>query len=121
MKRILSLVVILLTMLAFTGCGGDKYVNIVKNGKLQAYPDKTIGEAFESKIQNVEWSSGEEGNFAYVTLSAESDHNDSTVKIQFKVNKETENFEINAFQLDGKDETKLALAMFLKLVYSDEN
>lgn len=64
LSKIIELVVavILLVVVGFStlssGGTGDKYVQLVKSGTLDGYPQMTVGEAFDGFLSDPKWESG---------------------------------------------------------------
>lgn len=59
--ELVSAVIVLVIAVVFTlssGGSGDKYVQMVRNGTLEAYPQMTVGEAFDGFLSNPKWESG---------------------------------------------------------------
>ena len=51
--------IIVIFLFSFFGFGGDKYLNIVKQGSFDSYPTVKIGKSFNQYFLNPEWDSFE--------------------------------------------------------------
>ncbi len=113
------LLVIGVSILVF-GCskGDAKVISIVKDGHLQAYPEKTLGEAVDDYFRNPKWEHivGEDGN-DYVNVTGGIKYHDKSVEalIQYRVSKEEDAFELQAFEIN---EVPQAMIMYMGLIES---
>ena len=105
--------------------GFDSIVNpniaMVKNGTLQKYPQKTVGKAIEGFMGNPQWEAitGTDGN-SYVNVKGKIlyDGKEATAALQFRIYKERDTFEINAFEINGKPANMFELWGLLENMYA---
>ena len=94
------LVVIIFSFL-FSSCSDDPTVYMVKNGKLESCPDKTLGEMVDGFMGSPYWSSAttEEGQ-KFVNIEGDITYDGKKIEalIQFFVNDET--FKFNALEFN---------------------
>ena len=89
----------------FVGCNStDSRLDLVKNGKFDFCPQKTVKEMVNGYIANPKWealvaSDGED----YVNVSGQITYFDKPVDmlLQFQVDTDSERFEVNAFEMNG--------------------
>jgi hypothetical protein len=102
------------------GSGDSKIINIVRNGKLSAHPENTVGEAIDSFFVSPRWKATitPDGQ-NYVNATGDIAYLGKTLKtvLQFKVDPGDETFEINGFELDGVPQDTLMLAALLEKMY----
>lgn len=71
--ELVSAVIVLVVAMVFTlssGGTGDKYVQMVKDGTLNGYPQMTVGEAFDGFLSNPKWESGlSDDNVRFVNVT----------------------------------------------------
>ena len=98
-------------------------VTIVKNGTLNSYPNKTIGEAVNSFFGNPKWKKiiADDGH-TYVNAEGKITYMEKEVNaaIQFRIYKETNTFEINAFEINGVPQNNFMLYGLLSKMYEVE-
>jgi predicted Zn finger-like uncharacterized protein len=96
-------------------------VSMVKNGKLNNYPQKTIGEAMDGFFDSTKWEAitATDGN-KYVNLTGNLSNMGKNIKIafQFKVDKKNDSFEINALEVNREPQNLLMLTGLLSEIYS---
>ena len=120
-QKPIHLVVWCLTFaLSFIPTGsGNAGVNMVKNGYLDAYPQKTIGTAFEGYMSNVKWESlkANDGS-TYVNVSGRITYDGKPAKaiVQYRVYTNG-TFEYHAFEIDGVPQNDLMYGVFIYKVY----
>ena len=93
---------IFLIISLFTFRGSGKYINMVKNGAFQAYPNITVGKLINGAIKNPKWEQiiAQDGK-NYVNVSGNM--YGFKVLIQFRINDEnTGSWVVNASELDGE-------------------
>jgi len=100
MKKII--LIIAMSLILFSCGGNSKEVKSVKEGRLTAYPEKTLGEAIDSFMGDPEWESieADDGNI-YVNVKGSIMLHEKEVEalIQYKV--DGDYFELNALEFNG--------------------
>lgn len=99
---IIGVSVVAIIVILFLGIvGGNSAVRTVKNGKLEAYPEQTVGKAFEGFFGDTEWTSYEKDDETYVKFTGKCmyDDEDASVKMIFSV--EDKSFYIESCKLNG--------------------
>ncbi|MCL2187765.1 MAG: zinc ribbon domain-containing protein [Defluviitaleaceae bacterium] len=83
------------------GGGGNQPINVVRNGYFEAFPNLSVGRAFNNFYADANWSSFEDarGNMVRFTGSAEWMGQPATFTWYFRV--QGTSFELAAIQLDG--------------------
>ncbi len=100
--------------------GLNSAVELVKNGHLAGYNDKTVGEAVDGFLGNAEWESGRnqsdetmvnvQGSIMYMDWKADC-------LIQFKVDEEAAVLKIYAFEIDGEGQDQMVIAVLVKEMF----
>ena len=113
--------IILVIIIAVASSGGnDKYVKMVKGGTLNAYPQRTVGVAFDNFMRNAKWKTikAEDGK-TYVNVSGGILYLDKEVEavVQFFVDAEDGSFEYYAFELNGIPQNNLIFWALLEKIY----
>lgn len=118
-------VIIFSGMFSFLASGHkDKYVEIVKMGILEAYPQKTVGEAFNDYLEHATWESGlSEDGQRFVNVRGEILYldNNAEIVVQFLVDKDDETFTYNACEMDGVPQNDYFVWMLFENVYGDDS
>lgn len=101
-KKNIIIVVAVFVVLCIIGAalGDDSAVSIVKNGHFYFDKSKTVGELLYANFDDVEWESlvAADGK-TYVNATMNIDG--VTFLIQFKVNENNKNFNVNACEING--------------------
>lgn len=103
MKKLFIFVIFLILV----SCGNDKYVELVKGGSFNSYPNVTIETLLESVFDNIEWDSfiAEDDNKRYVECVGDfydenlDERYDFTM--QFKITGD-DTFSLYYVELDGE-------------------
>lgn len=107
-----KIILLLLLVLFLVGCLPDAEVSLVKDGMLDACPQKTVGGMATDYLGAPSWQSlvAEDGK-TYVNLSGKITFNEKPVDalIQFLVHERGDTFEINAFEMNGISQNLLML------------
>lgn len=129
MTKIIELVVACILLVAaiayavsFSGGRGDKYVQMVRGGFLDGYPQKTVGEAFDDFLDNPKWESGvsEDGErFVNVKGGILYLNKEAELAVQFFVDEKNEAFQYNACEINGVPQNNLIFWGLLEAVYSN--
>lgn len=129
MTKIIELVVACILLVAaiayavsFSGGRGDKYVQMVRGGILDGYPQKTVGEAFDDFLDNPKWESGvsEDGErFVNVKGGILYLNKEAELAVQFFVDEKNEAFQYNACEINGVPQNNLIFWGLLEAVYSN--
>ena len=105
-------VVIFLSLL-----GGSGPVELVKDGKLNAYPDETVGEAFGDFFSDPEWSTYEDDGETYVKFTGGCYYDDEEVDVKIVFLVDGEEFEIDSAKVDGREMAYVELIALLNEIY----
>lgn len=96
-------------------------VRDVKNGSLNAYPDKTVGEMVAGYFGNPEWESivADDGN-TYVNISGKILYNEKeiNVRLQYKYNTDR-TFEFKALEFNEIPQNQLVYTVLMSKMYED--
>lgn len=131
MTKIIELVVaciLLVAAIAYAvsssgvGAGGsDKYVQMVKGGTLDGYPQKTVGDAFDDFLDNPKWESSlSEDGERFVNVKGGAVYADKEVElvVQFLVDEAAEIFNYNACEINGVPQNNLIFWNLLETIYN---
>ncbi len=102
---------------------GDKYIQIVKNGTLNTYPQKTVGEAFDGYLDNPKWESGlseDKQRFVNVKGGILYYEKEAEIVVQFLVNEEYDSFQYNACEINGFSQNDLIVWRLFENIYGTE-
>ena len=129
LSKIIELVVavILLVVVGFStlssGGTGDKYVQLVKSGTLDGYPQMTVGEAFDGFLSDPKWESGlSDDNVRFVNVKGGALYSgeEAELAVQFIIVDEKEgSFQYNACEVDGTPQSNLVFWGLLETIYGD--
>ena len=129
LSKIIELVVavILLVVVGFStlssGGTGDKYVQLVKSGTLDGYPQMTVGEAFDGFLSDPKWESGlSDDNVRFVNVKGGALYfgEEAELAVQFIIVDEKEgSFQYNACEVDGTPQSNLVFWGLLETIYGD--
>lgn len=123
--ELVSAVVLLVIVVVFTlssGGTGDKYVQLVRDGTLAAYPQMTVGEAFDDFLSNPKWESirsDDEARFVNVTGGIIYDDEDAEIVVQFIVDEENESFQYYACEINNIPQNNLVVWGLFETIYGD--
>ena len=108
----------------FAGCSSDSRLSLVKNGVMDLCPQATVKEMVDNYVGGPKWSAfvatdGED----YVNIEGEITYDDLPVDmlLQFKVNTDSERFEVNAFELNEIPQNIFMQAALLESMCSELN
>lgn len=68
LKKLFSVLLVIVLLGCLVGCGGDKYVEGVKNSSPDVYTNATYGEAFENFFSSPKWKTVEEEEDGYAVV-----------------------------------------------------
>ena len=129
LSKIIELVVaaILLVVVGFStlssGGTGDKYVQLVKSGILDGYPQMTVCEAFDGFLSDPKWESGlsdDNVRFVNVTGGALYFGEEAELAVQFIIVDEKDgSFQYNACEVNGTPQSNLVFWGLLETIYGD--
>lgn len=109
--------VYVLTTLFLSGCGETPEVQMVKGGRLGACPDYTVSQIVDSFMGTPYWESGtsEEGQ-KFVNVNGNITYNEKEVNasIQFFLDEESSEFELNAFEMNDLPQMNLIAISLIK-------
>lgn len=101
----------------------DKYVRMVKTATLEAYPQKTVGDAFDDYLKNPKWESGlSEDGIRFVNVSGKIliYGKETDIVVQFVIKDEKAGiFSYNACELNGVPQNDLFVWGLLEVVYNE--
>ena len=123
--ELVSAVVLLVIVVVFTlssGGTGDKYVQLVRDGTLAAYPQMTVGEAFNGFLSNPKWESirsDDESRFVNVTGGIIYDDEEAEIVVQFIVDEENESFQYYACEINNIPQNDLVVWGLFETIYGD--
>lgn len=119
---VVIIIYIILPIYAFDSVIGDILdIERVKNGTLEEYPQKTIGEAFDGFMGNPKWEAmvaTDDKPYVNVRGKLMYRNKEVTAKIQFRIYREKNTFEIKAFEIDGKQGNMFELWGLMEKMYS---
>ena len=100
---------------------GEPEVQVVKNGTLNAYPDRTVGEAVDGFFGDPTWEAivGEDGN-TYVNVEGTIQYMSKDVQalIQFRLDVSNDTFKINALEFNGIPQSEIMLYALIEKMYT---
>ncbi len=107
----------------FVGCSSDSRLSLVKNGVLEFCPEATVKEMVDNYVGGPKWEAfvatdGED----YVNVEGEItyDNSPADMLLQFKV-LDSQNFEVNAFELNEVPQNLFMQAALLESMCSELN
>ncbi|MCM1191283.1 MAG: zinc ribbon domain-containing protein [Butyrivibrio sp.] len=121
---------LLFIVAAMLGSGGekaknDKYVQMIKNGTLDDYPQKTVGDAFDDYLGSPKWESGiAEDGTRVVNVTGEIMYYDkkTDILVQFVFEDEEEGiFSYYACELNGVPQNNLFFWGLLEAIYNGDD
>lgn len=131
MTKIIELVVACILLVAaiayavsFSSGGGDKYVQLVRGGILDGYPQKTVGEVFDDFLDNPKWESGvSEDGERFVNVKGRILYFDKEAElaVQFIVDEKNGTFQYNACEIDGAPQNNFVFWNLLESIYNDDS
>lgn len=123
--ELVSAVILLVIVVVFTlssGGTGDKYVQLVRDGTLAAYPQMTVGEAFNGFLSNPKWESvrsDDEVRFVNVSGGIIYDDEDAEIVVQFIVDGENKSFQYYACEINNIPQNNLVVWGLFETIYGD--
>jgi len=102
---------------------GDRYVQMVKDGTLEAYPQMTVGKAFDGFLSNPKWESGlSDDNVRFVNVTGGALYFDEEAEFAVQsiiVDEKDGSFQYNACEVDGTPQSNLVFWGLLETIYGD--
>jgi hypothetical protein len=98
--RAITAIIVIVGALFINSClsgGGNQQINVVRNGHFEAYPNVTVGRAFDNFYDNAEWSNFEDARGDIVRFTGR--WQSSTYEWDFLVHRNS--FELVAIRMDG--------------------
>lgn len=98
----------------------NQYIDIVKNGTLNSYKSVTVGKAFEEFFTDTDWEYFSSDRYKDIVQFTGTYHiNDKKYKtlIQFTVNKDKSEFEMNYCEVNGKSQNLFEWSSLLSNIY----
>lgn len=124
MKLLLAAVSVLtgvvMIVVVFVSGSGNIYINMVKGGSPELYPDITYGEAFDAFFDDCEWEYFESTDGKNVVeFHGDCLYGDKevTVAMQFVVNMDEGTFEVYTASIDGEVQVPLVYSALLLKVF----
>ena len=115
--KITSLAIALLLMVTcFVSCS-TSYIDSVKYGSPNDYPDLTWGEQLDSICPNGEWSEFVADDGRYIVEYNGTTDSDNTICIQFEILEDEGGFEVCYMDLDEEECGALEIAEFITLLF----
>jgi hypothetical protein len=112
----------LLAIVLLFGCklGDSREVRMVKQGHLEAYPNKTVGEAFDAFLEDPVWESdiADDGT-EFVNVEGELTVGVREVHalMQFEIDKTNHTFQATALEFNEVPQARLIMGALLKRVF----
>ncbi|WP_289222990.1 zinc-ribbon domain-containing protein [uncultured Bacteroides sp.] len=125
MELVSAVIVLVLAVMVTLSSGGrgDKYVQLVRDGTLEAYPQMTVGEAFDGFLSDPKWESGlSDDNVRFVNVKGGALYfgEEAELAVQFIIVDEKEgSFQYNACEVDGTPQNNLVFWGLLETIYGD--
>lgn len=125
MELVSAIIVLVLAVVVILSSGGtgDKYVQMVKDGTLNDYPQMTVGEAFDGFLSNPKWESGlSDDNVRYVNVTGGALYfgEEAELAVQFVIVDEKDgSFQYNACEVNGTPQSNLVFWGLLETIYGD--
>jgi hypothetical protein len=120
MKKFQSIVLVLVLFLS--ACSESAEIKMIKEGKLNNYPEKTIGEAVDGFFGNPKWEKliAEDG-LTYVNVSGKMTFMEKEVDglLQFKISESGDRFEVNSFEMNEIPQNKLMLVGLINKMFEE--
>ena len=119
---LVPVVVVIAVICIFSMFSSDEYVDLVRNGELAAYDDKTVGEAFDNFFADGKWESFEaEDGELVVEFNGVCEYDGEEVDfcMQFEVDEDGEEFEVYAAELDGDSLSNFEILAMLEVIYEE--
>lgn len=112
----------LFLLVAIFGNDDEKYIDLVKDGHPEGYPNSTYREAFENFFSNPEWEyfeSTEDEDI--VEFSGGCTYMDEPVNVvlQFELDYDEGEFTAQYFEMDGEAQSELMTALIIERVFED--
>ena len=114
---VIAIILIVIVVIVVLAGSGDKYVDLVKGGHLESYPNMPIGEAFDNFFYDPEWKSfkASDGSMIVEFNGVCTYFNeDTTCTFQFEVGENSGEFEI-VYAGFGENESMSILEMYALL------
>lgn len=128
-RKTMKLIVGVILLVVFTVCalkfGGsdDKYIQMVKNGTLESYPQMTVGEAFDEYLNNPKWETGlteDKQRFVNVTGGILYYDENAEIAVQFFVNEKDKSFQYYACEVNGQPQNDAVVLELFETIYGTE-
>lgn len=119
MKKI---IIILFTSLLFFSCSDSQEVKMVKNGILNSYPNKTLGQLVEGFVGDPKWESikDDKGDkYVNITGTIKYYERDTKIILQYKINGNT--FELNAIEFNDVPQNFFVYEALIEKMYMESN
>ena len=124
MELVSAVIVLVLAVMVTLSSGGrgDKYVQLVRDGTLEAYPQMTVGEAFNGFLSNPKWESArsdDEVRFVNVTGGILYYGEEAKIVVQFIVDEENESFQYYACEINNIPQNNLVVWGLFETIHGD--
>lgn len=100
----------------------DYYIDIVKTSTLEAYPQMTVGEAFDNYLENAQWESGTTSDgrvFVNVSGGVIYDGEEAEAVVQFVFEENSDYFRYYALEIDGVPQDDFWAGLFINDVFNE--
>lgn len=108
-----------------SGSGSDKYVRMVKTATVEAFPQKTVGDAFDDYLKNPKWESGQsEDGTRFVNVSGKIliYGKETDIVVQFEIEDEKAGiFSYHACELNGVPQNDLFVWGLMEAIYNENS
>lgn len=125
-KKIITIsgivIAFLIVLFSLIPSQSNKYIDQVKNGTLNSHQSVTVGKAFDKFFNNTDWEYfTSENNQNIVEFTGTYNINNKKYKtlIQFEVSKNSSQFEMKYFEINGKPQNLLSWNSLLSNIYED--
>lgn len=128
-RKTMKLIVGVILLVVFTvfalkfGGSDDKYIQMVKNGTLESYPQMTVGEAFDGYLNNPKWETGlteDKQRFVNVKGGILYYDENAEIAVQFFVNEKDNSFQYYACEVNGLPQNDAVVLELFETIYGTE-
>ena len=102
------------------GGSDDKYIQMVKNGTLESYPQMTVGEAFDGYLDNPKWETGlteDKQRFVNVKGGILYYDENAEIAVQFFVNEKDNSFQYYACEINEQPQNDAVVSELFETIY----
>lgn len=106
------------------GGSDDKYIQMVKNGTLESYPQMTVGEAFDGYLDNPKWETGmteDKQRFVNVKGGILYYDENAEIAVQFFINEKDKSFQYYACEVNGQPQNDAVVSELFGTIYEENS